>query len=516
MSTSTPAWRKVGPYVKSYLSNLVHLAPLLVDAALIRLVCAHLAKVRHYLVPFARLQNKIARALLDFFSTGEELVRIDAFLMIRTMALHGTQQMVDNLLKQTYLHFVRNAKFYNKNSAPTIHLMANCVVELFSLFPRTAYQFSFVYLRQLAIHLRSAILNKGKEQGWQSVYNWQFMNCMRVFAMLLANMCQGDPAALAAAATVVKTGAKSVTTTAAAAGAASSASAAAESELYPLVYPFIQVCVSVIELMPNVRFYPLRFLCVRLINQVSRATGVYVPLSPHLLPVLHMAQLEKKTKSLIKGKVSPFDFSLHVSKALIVSKAFQDYAFGEALRLLTQHLACYAYSIAFPELAVPVLLQLRKFAKATRVLRFSKQAQALIRQLELQSAWSQRLRGAVDTAPAAVTSVYHFRNAQQYGAAPLELYAKQQVADAAASAASGGDKVKSKRQLQEDGDDSEEEWIVEEPTAKKAKAAAAAPASAAGGKAAKKKGGDGKPAPPPSNEDDEVVDFEEFSDDEDD
>lgn len=71
--------------------------------------------------------------------------------------------------------------------------MANCVVELFSLFPRSAYQFCFVYLRQLAIHLRTAILNKSK-QSWESVYNWQFVNCLRVFAMLLTNMCQGDPA----------------------------------------------------------------------------------------------------------------------------------------------------------------------------------------------------------------------------------------------------------------------------------------------------------------------------------
>jgi nucleolar complex protein 2 len=89
---------------------------------------------------------------------------------------------------------------------------------------------------------------------------------------------------------------------AAAAAAASSSSAGAESELYPLVYPFVQICLSVMELMPNVRFYPLRFLCARLLNTVCRATGVYVPLAPHLLPVLQMAQFEKKTRNLIKGQ----------------------------------------------------------------------------------------------------------------------------------------------------------------------------------------------------------------------
>lgn len=75
--------------------------------------------------------------------------------------------------------------------AGTIQLLSNCVVELFSLNPQSSYQFIFVYLRQLAIHLRQAILSKTAE-AVSGVYNWQFMNCMRLIASLLSNHCKTD------------------------------------------------------------------------------------------------------------------------------------------------------------------------------------------------------------------------------------------------------------------------------------------------------------------------------------
>ena len=51
-----------------------------------------------------------------WFGTGDEEVRIDAFLLIRALALTTTSSTLDFLLKHTYLTFVRNSKFYSKNS----------------------------------------------------------------------------------------------------------------------------------------------------------------------------------------------------------------------------------------------------------------------------------------------------------------------------------------------------------------------------------------------------------------
>jgi hypothetical protein len=45
---------------------------------------------------------------------------------------------------------------------PVVSLMWNCVAELYGLDLKLSYQHAFVYIRQLAIHLRTAIINKTK------------------------------------------------------------------------------------------------------------------------------------------------------------------------------------------------------------------------------------------------------------------------------------------------------------------------------------------------------------------
>ena len=45
---------------------------------------------------------------------------------------------------------------------PIIAFMQNSLVEIFSLDPDLTYQYGFVYIRQLAIHLRNAIVQKKK------------------------------------------------------------------------------------------------------------------------------------------------------------------------------------------------------------------------------------------------------------------------------------------------------------------------------------------------------------------
>ena len=52
------------------------------------------------------------------------------------------------------------------------------VSELYSLDLRSSYEHAFVYLRQLAIHLRNAMTLKSKAASVH-VYNMQFLSCLR-------------------------------------------------------------------------------------------------------------------------------------------------------------------------------------------------------------------------------------------------------------------------------------------------------------------------------------------------
>lgn len=76
------------------------------------------------------------------------------------------------------MNFVKNAKFMSPKTKPVIAFMQNSLVEIFSLDEHLSYQYGFVYIRQLAIHLRNAILQKKKVQNdvfpsFESLSSWR-------------------------------------------------------------------------------------------------------------------------------------------------------------------------------------------------------------------------------------------------------------------------------------------------------------------------------------------------------
>lgn len=62
--------------------------------------------------------------------------------------------------------FVRNCKFTSASSLPSIKFMTSSLVELLAMDPPTSYHHGFVYIRQLAVHLRTAITS-GKKDSQQ-------------------------------------------------------------------------------------------------------------------------------------------------------------------------------------------------------------------------------------------------------------------------------------------------------------------------------------------------------------
>ena len=78
------------------------------------------------------------------------------------MHLDYAQWMLVSLQK-LYLAFVSNCKFTSAKTLPQIRFMENCLVELLSIDPATSYQHGFVYIRQLAVHLRTALTSAKKQ-----------------------------------------------------------------------------------------------------------------------------------------------------------------------------------------------------------------------------------------------------------------------------------------------------------------------------------------------------------------
>lgn len=201
-----------------------------------------------YFGPFPKLSKNLLKKMLDLWGSATETVRILAFINIRRMALDFPYPFIGSCLKGIYLTYVRNAKFTNPKTLPLINFMSNCVTEIYGLDWNLSYQHMFVYIRQLAIILRTSFNTKSKD-SYDTVYNWQFVNSIRAFVRIFSAY-PNQPV------------------------------------LQLLLHPLIQIIQGVISLVPTARYFPLRFQCVRMMNEIAMFnTGTYVNGLPFLLEV---------------------------------------------------------------------------------------------------------------------------------------------------------------------------------------------------------------------------------------
>ncbi|EQL02295.1 putative protein family UPF0120 [Ophiocordyceps sinensis CO18] len=397
----TKKFKTLSLLLKSFTSSILHLLGTLSDDKTLKLTLSSMTPILPYLLSFRKLIRALAKAVVNFWAqpASSETTRITAFLVLRRLVVIGDKSIREAVLKTVYQGLVQGCRVTNHNTVQGINLMKNSAAELWGIDQGVGYTTAFTLIRQLAIHLRNSIVHN-KNESFRMVYNWQFTHSLDFWSCVLAEHCSP----------------------------LKEAEAGKESQLKLLIYPLVQVTLGTMRLIPTSLYFPLQFHLVRALLRTSRATGTYIPLASPLLEVLSSAEMKKPPKA---GTLKAFDFlvAYKAPKAYLRTRVYQDGVGEQVVELLGEYMLLWGTSIAFPELALPVVIQLKRWLKQARSrskgnknAKIASQLAVLVQKLEANAKFVEERRAKVDFAPRDRAQVDAFLRDFDLAKTPLGAY----------------------------------------------------------------------------------------------
>ncbi|KAG8908846.1 Nucleolar Complex 2 protein [Tulasnella sp. 403] len=326
------------------------------------------------LVPYVTESRKTVRTYLkmclELWASGKDEVKLAAFLALRKLGSSFNTSLLNMVLKASYLTMVRAMGDTNEHTIPALNLMKNTASELYCLDQATSYSHAFVYIRQLAVHLRTTMKVKSKD-ALRKVYNWQFVHCIDFWSIVLAKACGSDNTEIPKE----------------------------DAALRPLIYPLVQVTIGAIKLASGIRYSPIHIHFTRSLLTIIRHTKTYVPLAPFILSILTIPLSPDSKWGASTLKPIDFTTNLRIPNAYMKTKVLSAGVVEECTFLLGEWCECVHGSIAFPELMIPVLATLKRTIKKSKGGKGVMDLKVLVERIEESCRWVETRRSTVKFAP---------------------------------------------------------------------------------------------------------------------
>ncbi|KAK6459969.1 nucleolar complex 2 protein [Scheffersomyces coipomensis] len=391
-----PNVTQVSTILKSHAASFLTLLKDITNTETAALVLASIQELFPYYLSHRRLLKQIIGAVVEVWSITTEIdTQIATFAFLNNVSREFPKSVLETVLKSSYTAFLQNCRKTNIHTMSQINFCKNSASELYGVDETLSYQVGFEYVRQLAIHLRNSInATSNAKEGFKTIYNWQYCHSLDFWSRVVAQHCNPEQE--------LKHKSK-------------------ESPLRKLIYPLVQVTLGAIRLIPTAQFFPLRFYLIRSLMRISQSTGVFIPIFPLISEILTSTTITKPPKGSSLAAVD-FEHNIKVNQAYLGTRVFQEGICEQFIELTGDFFGLYCKSIAFPELATPAILSLRRFVKKSKNGRFNKQLTQLIEKLNANATFIISKRSNVEYGPSNKHEVQLFLNDFAWEKTPLGQY----------------------------------------------------------------------------------------------
>lgn len=388
---------KISALVKSHAPSLLILLNDITNTETAAMILVSVSELLPYLISFRRIIKEFIKAIVTVWSTTRDVeTQLAAFAFLHNASKEYKKAVLETVLKSVYSVFIKSCRTTNARTMPLLNFQKNSASELFNIDQVLSYQIGFEYIRQLAIHLRNTLTATTKKnsstdpsQAYKIIYNWQFCHSLDFWSRVLSLSCNPE----------VEKG--------------------HESPLRSLIYPWVQVTIGVIRLIPTAQFFPLRFYLIRSLIRLSQNTGVFIPVYPLLTEVLNSTAFSKPSKKSTNLSAFDFDHNIKCNQGYLGTKVYQEGLTEQFTELLGEYFALYCKNVAFPEMVTPPLIMLRRFMKTHQNVKLNKQLGVVIEQLKQNSEFIQTQRSNIDFSPSNKMEVNRFLKDMPWEKTPL-------------------------------------------------------------------------------------------------
>lgn len=405
--TRLPRWKRVRLISQVFWDETLFLLTYAqnaeMQAAVLR-TCSS-AQALAWLWPFKTLQRKYLKIILQIWTQPKAASastsaspRLLSFLFLRNaaaMTLLKDGLSLQELLRTVLRAFMGATSSYTWRSLNNVRFMENCILELMRLDDAAAYRVGYMFIRQLALVLRNTSLKPvasaskkgqktvtqkakampkskakaGKSKSKQSkpttenLVSWPYVRSIFLWTRLVSDV----------------------------------------KALKDLAYPLYMVVLGSVKSQSSLNFMPFCLHGLRALNELAEKTQKLVPLSALLLRLLDMnlKAIDKAPKG-SQEELGKEEVHIEILLQLPNLKEETLIKLGSYIcASFTDHLGLLSRSVAFPELAAPVLLHLRRHSKHCRIEALRRQLKALISFVEESRDQVQRFREQLQDLPPA-------------------------------------------------------------------------------------------------------------------